>query len=92
MVSTREEGEASIMVWAAILYTGPLNIVKIDGSLYSKYYSEVLGEALILKASEMYGNIWTFVQNITIVLSPEYTNLCSESQEIHVLPLKSHLI
>lgn len=74
------------MVWAAISYAGALLIVGIEGNMGSKYYCDVLEKVLISKASEIFVDVWTLVQEGTSVHSSVYTKAWLEAQNIQVLP------
>lgn len=73
ILSVRQPGGWSSMVWAATSYHGRLSIVGIERNMDSKYYCDVLEEALISKVSEVYGDVWTLDQDNATVHSPELT-------------------
>lgn len=74
------------MVWAAISYRGFLSMVGMEDNLGSKYYFNVIKQALIPKASEMYGDVWALVLDNLSVHAVEYTKSWLESQDVYVLP------
>lgn len=74
------------MVWAAIYYRGPLYIVVLKGSLGSKYYCDVLKEALLPRGREMHGDVQTLVPHNVSIHALEYTKYSLQSQVVYVLP------
>lgn len=84
--SKRQQGGGSVMVWACISYSGTLSMVGLEGNVDSKYYCDVLEDALLPQANELYQDWWTFVQDNASVHNSEYTRAWLDSNDVHVLP------
>jgi transposase len=63
LLSKRQMGGGSVMIWAGIGYNGILDVCFVPQRMNSQNYAQILDEYLLPKAEEVAGDQWTLQQD-----------------------------
>lgn len=83
--SKRQAGEASVMVWGAITYHGPLQLATVQTTLNAEGYCSLLEDYLEEEAAVALGENWVLVQDNAPVHTANKTKIWL--QEHNIVPL-----
>lgn len=91
ILSKRQMGGGSVMVWAAIGYRSKGPLVFCDGRMNSKKYVTMLQDNLLRQAVKIGGKNWIFQQDNASIHASRETNAFFEAKNVRILqwPSKS---